>query len=65
MKENLPSGFELEKDSDGDWILYPPETVTIVSVPGEGLLIGTCDYETAIGDALEYLSGFSASELAA
>lgn len=51
----LPEGYTLEQDGDGDWILVPPEDVTIFSQPGEGLLIGTCDYDTALSDALEWL----------
>ncbi len=56
--DRLPVGYELEQDQDGDWILWPPMDVTIFSAPGEGLLIGRCDYETALSDALEYLNGF-------
>lgn len=60
-KPDLPIGYSLEQDQDGDWILVPPEDVTIFSVPGEGLLIGTCDRETALADALEYLAGLAAA----
>lgn len=52
----LPAGYDLEQDQDGDWILYPPEDVTIVSVPGEGFFIGRCDEDTALSDALELLA---------
>lgn len=51
-ERKLPEGYSLEKDQDGDWILIPPADVTIFSVPGEGLLIGQCDYATALNDAL-------------
>jgi hypothetical protein len=36
---NLPAGYSLEPDADGDFWLYPPEDVTIFSVPGEGWLV--------------------------
>ena len=39
----LPEGYDLEQDQDGDWWLFPPESVTIFSVPGEGWLV-TDDY---------------------
>ncbi len=51
----LPDGFTLEQDQDGDWVLFPPANVTIFSTAGEGLLIGKCDYETALSDALMHL----------
>lgn len=51
----LPNGYTLEQDQDGDWILLPPKDVTIFSAPGEGLLIGSCDRETALKDALDHL----------
>lgn len=35
----LPAGYELEQDSDGDWVLIPPADITIFSVPGEGWLV--------------------------
>lgn len=54
---SLPDGFELVEDEDGDWVLIPPSDVTIFSEPGEPLLIGECDYETALGDALAWLDG--------
>ena len=50
----------LEQDDDGDWLLVPPSDVTIFSVPGEPLLIGTCDEETARQDAIEWLDGIAA-----
>lgn len=46
----------LELDGDGDWILWPPTDVTIFSAPGEGLLVGRCDEETARQDAEKYLA---------
>lgn len=49
-------GCELEQDDDGDWILIPPEDVTIFSIPGEGYLIGRCDRKTAAADAHRYLA---------
>lgn len=52
----LPPGYELVLDRDGDWILTPPEDVTIFSMPGEGLLIGACDRETALADARKHLA---------
>jgi hypothetical protein len=52
----LPEGYSLEQDADGDWLLVPPETVTIFSVPGEPLFIGTCDRGTALSDALAFLA---------
>lgn len=42
---SLPPGFDLEKDSDGDWVLIPPPDVTIFSAPGEGWIV-TRDYMT-------------------
>ena len=36
-------GCTLEQDIDGDWVLRPPITVTIFTVPGEGWLV-TRDY---------------------
>lgn len=54
--ENFRFGCTLEKDDDGDWILWPPANVTIFSAPGEGLLIGSCDAETAIADSHAYLA---------
>lgn len=53
----LPPGYSLEEDSDGDWVLIPPAGVTIFSVPGEPLLIGACDRATALSDAIEHLQG--------
>lgn len=38
---SLPEGFTLEQDDDGDWLLIPPQTVTIFSVPGEPWMITT------------------------
>lgn len=51
----LPAGYTLEQDQDGDWLLCPPDDVTLFSEPGEPLLIGTCDEETALSDALGFL----------
>ncbi len=57
VKSNLlPHGYSLDQDDDGDWILSPPESVTIFSAPGEGLLIGQCDRNTALMDALDHLA---------
>lgn len=39
----LPPGYTLEADSDGDWLLVPPEGVTIFGEPGEGWIV-TDDY---------------------
>lgn len=61
MREQLPTGFSLEEDQDGDWVLIPPESITIFSVPGEGFLIGHCDKETALADAIEHLSSLGIS----
>lgn len=55
--DTLPPGFELEQDEDGDWVLIPPPDVTIVSEPGEPLLIGDVDYKFALEDALQILDG--------
>lgn len=52
----LPDGYTLEKDDDGDWVLVPPEGVTIFSTPGEGLLIGVCTEDEALSDALDWLA---------
>ena len=57
LESSLPDGFELAKDEDGDWVLIPPPDVTIFSEPGEPLLIGDCDYQIALGDAIEALKG--------
>jgi hypothetical protein len=54
----LPEGFTLEIDTDGDWVLCPPDDVTIFSAPGEGYLIGLCDAATAFSDALDYLASY-------
>lgn len=43
MARALPEGFTVEQDYDGDWILCPPDGVTIFSDPGEGWLV-TADY---------------------
>lgn len=51
----LPTGYELIRDDDGDWLLIPPRGVTIFSETDEPLLIGDCDYETALTDALAFL----------
>ena len=61
MANKLPQGYILEQDYDGDWVLYPPQDVVIFSAPGEGLLIGSCDFETAIQDALAYLGAIEAT----
>lgn len=42
-KMQLPEGYELEQDTDGDWVLIPPADVTIFSDPGEGWIV-TRDY---------------------
>jgi hypothetical protein len=39
----LPTGYEVEQDGDGDWLLVPPADVTIFSTPGEPWLV-TDDY---------------------
>lgn len=52
----LPEGYRLDRDQDGDWILSGPPHVILFSEPGEGLLIGDCDEETAIADALEAIA---------
>lgn len=57
----LPPGYSLDQDSDGDWVLIPPADVTIFSVPGEPLLIGPCDRATALYDAIEHLQGIDIS----
>lgn len=41
IEAEMPVGYSLEQDGDGDWILVPPGDVTIFSVPGEGWLV--CD----------------------
>lgn len=41
----LPTGYSLEQDGDGDWLLFPPESVIIFSTPGEGWLV-TDDFMT-------------------
>lgn len=35
----LPTGYTIEADQDGDYWLFPPPDVTIFSVPGEGWLV--------------------------
>ena len=55
----LPEGYTLAQDDDGDWILIPPPDVTIFSEPGEGLLIGQCDHATALADALAHLTAIA------
>jgi hypothetical protein len=56
----LPFDCTLELDSDGDWVIVPPAGLTIFSSPGEGVLIGRCDHETALADALAYLADIPA-----
>jgi hypothetical protein len=56
-EKRLPPGYHLEQDSDGDWLLVPPNDVTIFSEPGEPLLIGHCDRADAMADALAWLAG--------
>lgn len=54
--DGLPPGYSLEEDQDGDWLLYGPPDVVLFSEPGEPLLIGTCDRETALADAIRILN---------
>lgn len=51
----LPEGFTVERDSDGDWVLVPPEDVTIFSVPGEGYLLDAETEDEARSAAITYL----------
>lgn len=63
MKNALPTGYTLERDADGDWILIPPPDVTIFSAPGEGWLVTDCymqgrdwcDENDVVAACLEYL----------
>ena len=54
--KNLPEGFTIERDTDGDYVLCVPEDVTVFSEPGEGLLLGRCTLEEAEADAAAYLA---------
>lgn len=56
---NLPEGWKLNADDDGDWWLVPPSNVNIVSIPGEAYLIGTCSREVAHGDAIQLLKDWN------
>jgi hypothetical protein len=44
--KDLERGFSLCRDDDGDFWLLPPENVTILSAPGEALLLNA-DNETS------------------
>lgn len=57
MTQSLLQGYEVVQDSDGDWVLIPPEDVTIFSVPGEPLLLAAVTEGEAVAEA----SGFLAS----
>lgn len=61
MNDQLPPGYTLERDEDGDWILSGPPDVILFSQPGEGLLIGQCDEATALADALEAIAALPAA----
>lgn len=40
---SIPDGYSVVQDDDGDWLLVPPDHVTIFSMPGEAWLV-TDDY---------------------
>jgi hypothetical protein len=52
----LLPGYCVERDSDGDWVLIPPEDVTIFSAPGEGVLLGAQSESDAFAEAIDYLA---------
>lgn len=53
---NLPNGYEVCRDDDGDWVLIGPENVTIFSVPGEPVVLWDAkDERSAVTEALKYL----------
>lgn len=56
-KGELLVGYSIEQDDDGDWVLIPPENVTIFSVPGEGVLLSASNESDALAEALNYLAG--------
>ncbi len=54
----LRFGCTVEIDTDGDFVICPPDDVTIFSVPGEGVLLAADNLAAAILEADEYLSLF-------
>lgn len=57
MTKQLPKGYSVERDSDGDWVLIGPADVTIYSVPGEPVVLWDARDEAEATDmALEYLT---------
>ena len=58
----LPFDCTVERDSDGDWVICPPDNVTIFSVPGEGYLLAASTEEDAVQEAQAYLAGITEEE---
>lgn len=52
---SLPFGCVVTQDSDGDWVIQPPDDVTIFSVPGECVLLSAETEHEAVIEAHEYL----------
>jgi len=53
--DDLKFGCTVEQDTDGDWIICPPDHITIFSEPGEGVLLGAMTKAKAMQEAAEYL----------
>jgi hypothetical protein len=59
---DLKFGCTVEQDNDGDWIICPPDHITIFSVPGEGVLLGAMTEAEAMQEAAEYLACITEEE---
>lgn len=55
-RTQLPEGYELDQDQDGDWLLIGPPDVVLFSEPGEPILLAGFDQEAALAEALELLA---------
>ena len=55
----------VERDTDGDWIICPPDHITIFSEPGEGVLLGAMTEAEAMQEAAEYLDGITEADATA
>ncbi len=55
----------VEQDTDGDWIICPPDHITIFSEPGEGVLLGATTKAEAMLEAEEYLASITEADATA
>ena len=53
---DLPNGYRVTQDDDGDWTLIGPKNVIIFSAPGEGYLLAAETEDDAFKEAAEHLS---------